>query len=154
MHVTAEFLAQVMVSLRNLHTYATVNSDHLENANGTQTLCNVVTYRGLCIGEGRFRILGGEGARFRIWGGGQGKTNFQQAHDVVRTSMRRKDIASTSFRRHVPTRFLRNQCQIITFLILKSDFIENSRIELRGIVLPAPSNQITFIIILPFNLVH
>ena len=48
------------------------------------------------------------------------------------------------------------QCQIITFLILKSDIIENSRIELRGIVLPVPSNQIkvSFIIILPFNLVH
>ena len=43
-----------------------------------------------------------------------------------------------SFRRHVPTRFLINQCQIFTFLILKSDIIENSRIELRGIVLPAP----------------
>ena len=56
----------------------------------------------------------------------------------------------------MPTRFLINQCQIITFLILKSDIIENSRIELRGIVLPVPSNQIkvTFIIILPFNLVH
>ena len=52
--------------------------------------------------------------------------------------------------------WLINQCQIITFLILKSDIIENSRIELKGIVLPAPSNQIkvTFIIILPFNLVH
>ena len=38
---------------------------------------------------------------------------------------------------------------------LKSD-IENSRIELRGLVLPISSNQIkvTFIIILPFNLVH
>ena len=62
----------------------------------------------------------------------------------------------TSSRRHVPTRFLINQCQIITFLILKSDIIENSRIELRGIVLTVPSNQIkaTFIIILPFNLVH
>ena len=71
------------------------------------------------------------------------------------TSMGRNDIASTSFRGHVPTRFLINQCQIITFLILKSDIIENSRIELRGIVLPVPSNQIkvTFIIILPFNLV-
>ena len=59
----------------------------------------------------------------------------------------------TSFWRHVPTRFLINQCQIHTFLILKSDIIENSRIELRGIV---PSNQIKviFIIILPFNLVH
>ena len=70
--------------------------------------------------------------------------------------MRRRYVASTSFRRHVPTRFVINQCQIITFLILKSDIIENSRIELRGIVLPVPSNQIkvAFIIILPFNLVH
>ena len=66
--------------------------------------------------------------------------------------MRRNDVASMSFRRHVPTRFLvPNQCQIITFLILKSDYIENSRIELKGIVLPVPSNQIkvTCIIILP-----
>ena len=80
----------------------------------------------------------------------------QQAQDVVMTSMRRNDVASTSFRHHVPTRFLINQCQIITFLILKSDIIENSGIEFRGIVLPVPSNQIkvTFIIILPFNLVH
>ena len=53
----------------------------------------------------------------------------------------------------MPTRFLINQCQIITVLILKSD---NSRIELRGIVLTVPSNQIkvTFIYILPFNLVY
>ena len=64
-----------------------------------------------------------------------GGGNSQQAHDVVMTSMRRNDVASTSFRRHVPTRFLINQCQTITFLILKYD-IENSRIELRGIVLP------------------
>ena len=35
--------------------------------------------------------------------------------------MRRNDVTSTSFRRHVPTRFLINQCQIITFFILKSD---------------------------------
>ena len=71
-------------------------------------------------------------------------------------SMRRNDIASMSFRHPVATRFLLNQCQVITFLILKSDIIENSRIELRGIVLPVPSNQIkvAFIIILPFNLVH
>ena len=41
-----------------------------------------------------------------------------------------------SFRRHMPTRFLINQCQIITFLILKSDIIENLRLELKGIVLP------------------
>ena len=36
------------------------------------------------------------------------------------TSMRRNDVASTSFRRHVPNRFLINQCQIIAFLILKA----------------------------------
>ena len=99
-------------------------------------------------------IGGGQGLEY--WRGGKGGPNSQQAHDVVMTSMRRNDVTSTSFRRHVPTRFLINQCQTITFLILKSDIIENSRIELRGIVLPAPSNQIkvTFIIILPFNLVH
>ena len=65
-----------------------------------------------------------------------GGANSQQAHDVVMTSMRRNDVASTSFRRLVPIRFLINQCQIITFRILKYDIIENSRIELRGIVLP------------------
>ena len=82
--------------------------------------------------------------------------NSQQAHDIATVPMRHKDVASTSFRLHVPTRFSINQCQTITFLILKSDIIANSRIELRGIVLPAPSNRIkvTFIIILPFNLVH
>ena len=56
--------------------------------------------------------------------------------------MRRNDIASTSFRRAVPTRFLINQCQIITVLILKSDIIEDSRIELSfEIVLTVPSYQ-------------
>ena len=72
------------------------------------------------------------------------------------TSIRRNDVASTSFRRHVPTRFLISPCQITIFLILKSDIIENSRIELRGIVLPVPSNliNVAFIIILPFNLVY
>ena len=35
-----------------------------------------------------------------------------------------------------------NQCQIITFLILKSDNKVNSIIELKGIVLQVPSNQI------------
>ena len=89
-----------------------------------------------------------------VWG--KRGPNSQQAHDVVMTSMRNTDVASTSFLRHVPTRCLMIQCQIITFLILKSDIIENSRIELRGIVLPVPSNQIkvAFIVILPFNLVH
>ena len=78
----------------------------------------------------------------RILGGSKGEANSQQAHDIVLTSMRRNDFASTSFRRHVPTRFLINHCQIITFLILKSYIIENSRIELKRIVLPVPSNQI------------
>ena len=52
----------------------------------------------------------------------------------------------------MPTRFLINQCQIITFLILKSDNIENSRTELKGIVFPVPTNQIkkTSFIILPY----
>ena len=83
---------------------------------------------------------------FRYWGGGgrgRGGGQIPSRH-------------MTSSRRHVPTKFLINQCQIITFLILKSAIIENSRIELRGIVLTVPSNQIkaTFIIILSFNLVH
>ena len=95
-------------------------------------------------------------AKVLILGGGQGGAYSLQAHDVVTRSMRRNDVASTLFRRHVPTRFIINQCQIITVLILKSNIIENSRIEFRGIVLTVPSNQIkvTFIIILPFNLVH
>ena len=59
------------------------------------------------------------GARLRILGGGGGGgANSQQAHDIPNAgTMRRNDVASTSFRRHVPTRFLINQCQIITFLI-------------------------------------
>ena len=96
------------------------------------------------IGVGRFRILGGQGIEY--WEA-KGWPNSQQAHDVVTRWMQCNDVASTPFRRHVPTRSLINQCQIITFLILKSE-IENSRIELRGIVLPVPSNQIkaTFIV--------
>ena len=92
------------------------------------------------IGVGRFRILwGGGGQGLEYWGGGgNGGPNSQQSHYVVLMSMRHNDVASTSFRRHVPTRFLINQCQIITFFILKSDNIENSR-ELKGIVLQVPS---------------
>ena len=85
-------------------------------------------------------------------GGARGGANSQQARDVKTTSMRRNDVASMSFRRHVPTRFLTNQFQIITFLILKSDTIENSRIELRGIVLTVPSNQIKVTVIYYFIL--
>ena len=89
-------------------------------------------------------------------GGQGGGTNSQQAFDVVLTSMRRNDVTLMSFRRHVSTRFLINQCQIIAFLIIKSDNIANSRIDLKGIILQVPSDQIkvTFIIILYFNLVH
>ena len=83
-------------------------------------------------------IGGGQGLEYR---GARG-ANSQQAHDVELTSMRRNDVASTSFRRHAPTMFTINQCQIITFLILKFDDKESSRIELKGIVLPVPSNQI------------
>ena len=81
----------------------------------------------IIIGVGGFRILGGGGGKVKNIG--EAKGGSQQAHDVVTTSMRRNDVASTtSFRRHVPTRFLINQSQIITFLIFKSDIIENSRI--------------------------
>ena len=68
------------------------------------------SYYATVIGVGRLRILGGGG------GGEARGPNSQQAHDVVTTSMRYNDVASTSFQRHVPTRFLINQCQIITFL--------------------------------------
>ena len=81
-------------------------------------------------------IGGAKVYNFFFLGGGAGGPNFQQAHDVVSTSMRRNDVASTSFRRRVPTMFLINQCQMITFLILKYDIIENARIELTGIVVP------------------
>ena len=70
------------------------------------------------IGVGRSRILRGQGLEYWGGGGGQGEGKSPSRH-------------MTSFRRHVPTRFLINQCQITTFLILKSDIIENSRIELR-----------------------
>ena len=45
---------------------------------------------------------------------------------------------------------------MIAFLILKYDNIESSRIDLKGFILQVPLNQIkvTFIIILPSNLVH
>ena len=71
--------------------------------------------------------------RFRILGGQGLEYSTSCAHKV--------------FNKSVPN---------VTFLILKSDIIENSRIELRRIVLPVPSSQIKviFIIILPFNLVH
>ena len=54
------------------------------------------------------------------------------------TSYYRRCDVTTSHRRHFdvmcPLGFVIKQCQISTFLILKSDNIENSRIELTGIV--------------------
>ena len=70
---------------------------------------NFIDHSSHCI----FNTIGVE--RFRILGG----PHSQQAHDVVLTSMGRNDVASTSVRCHVPTRFLIYQCQIITFLNLK-----------------------------------
>ena len=87
----------------------------------------------------------GGGQGLESWGP-RGGANSQQARDIVLTSTRRNDVASTSFRHHVPTWFLIHHCQIITFLILKSYMIENSRIELKRIVLPVPSNQIKVVI--------
>ena len=46
---------------------------------------------------------GGGQRRFRILVGGP---NSQQAHDVILTSIGCNDVVSTSFRGHVPTRFL------------------------------------------------
>ena len=63
---------------------------------------------------------GGEGGQGLEYWGAKGGANSQQAHDVVMTSMRRNDVASTSLPRHVPNKILINQCQIIAFLILKA----------------------------------
>ena len=54
----------------------------------------------------------------------------------------------------MPIRFLINQCQIITFLILKSDNIENSRIELKGIVLQVRSNLKLHLLLFYFSTWH
>ena len=83
-----------------------------KNKNGSVASPEIISFH---TGVGRFRILGGQALEY--WGGAKGGPNSQQAHDVVMTSTRRNDVASTSFRRHVPPRFLINQCQIITFLI-------------------------------------
>ena len=110
-------------------------SEH-KTSEGRRTHVDATSSRTFTIGVGRFRILGGQDLEY--WGA-KGGQNSHLAHDVELTSMRCDDVASTSFRRHVPTRFLINQCQIITFLILKFDNIKNSRIELKGIVFPVPS---------------
>ena len=108
---------------------------YLQNNSDCIIVINVILY----IGIGRFRILGGRGGGgqgLEYWGGWRargGGANSQQAHDVVTTSMRRNDVTLTSFQRHVPIRFVINQCQIITFFILKYGIIDN---------LPVPSNQI------------
>ena len=86
--------------------------------------------------------MGGQGLEY--WRGGLRGTrgaNSQHAHDVVATSMRRNNVASTSFRRHVPTRFLINQCQIITFLILKFNRKFKDRIERNSFASTFKSDQ-------------
>ena len=97
----------------------------------------------LVISVGRFKILGGggggggkaAGARFRILGGGPRGGNFNVMCPPL------------GFNKSVPNNYISH---------LNSDDIENSRIELKGIVLPVPSNQIkvTFILFYPSNLVH
>ena len=81
----------------------------------------------------RFRILRARGP------------NSQQAHDVVTTSMRRNDVVSTSFRRHVPTRFFNNSVPNNYISHLKIWYYRKFKNELKGIVLPVPSNQISYI---------
>ena len=73
---------------------------------------NIIFVTHCNIGVGRFRILGGQ--RLEHWEA-KGRPNSQQAHDVVTTWMRRNDVTSTSFRRHVPTKILINQTQITAF---------------------------------------
>ena len=75
------------------------------------------------------------------WGGRQGLESCGSGKGGQIPSRHMTSSRRRMRRRYVPTRFLINQCPINTFLILKSD-IENSRIEMRGIVLPVPSNQI------------
>ena len=61
-----------------------------------------------CDNIGGVRILGGDlGLEYK---GGPRGGQIASRHDVVLTSVRRNDVASTSFRRHVPSRFLINQC--------------------------------------------
>ena len=50
------------------------------------------------IGVGRFRILGEGGQGLEYWGAKGGGGKFPAG------TWRRNDVASTSFRRHVPTR--------------------------------------------------
>ena len=72
------------------------------------------------------------------------------------TSYWRRCDVTMSHRRPVPTRFFHKSVPNNYTSHLKSDNIENSRIELKGIVLQVPSDQIkvSFLIILPFNLVQ
>ena len=59
-------------------------------------------------------------------GGGQGLEYWgAKGGQILSRHMTSYGVDATSFRRHVPNRFLINQCQIITFLILKYDIIEN-----------------------------
>ena len=80
--------------------------------------------------------IGGEGGRFRILGGGGGGARGP-AFSCLET-------ARLELPPHPPAPppdhlCQKNQCQIIKFLILKTDNIAKSRTELKGILLPIPS---------------
>ena len=69
------------VSLHLKRPFVEVHGQAFTCMQSDQCLDSKHTY--MCIGVGRFRILGGP--RFRILGG-QGGPNSQQAHDVISTS--------------------------------------------------------------------
>ena len=73
---------------------------------------------------GRFRILGGQGSKYR---GGRGGGKLFGSCKLIRASPPPPD----------PSR-----CQIITFLTLKTDNIAKLRIELKSILLEILSNKI------------
>ena len=70
--------------------------------------------------------------------------------------MRRNDVASTSFRHHVPTRFFYTSLPNNYISHLKILYYRKfkNRIDKNNFASSFKSNSATFIIILPFNLVH
>ena len=92
-----------------------------------------------------YNIGGGGKQGLEYWGGGGGGKVWNIGGgwrgEFPAGTWRRTDVDATQRRRidvMCPLGFFINQCQIITFLILKTGNIENLRIELKGIVLPVP----------------
>ena len=79
-----------------------------------------------CIGVGRFEYCGGQGSEYRGGGGGGGG---EQGGKLFAGCIL---IGAPAL----------HQCQIITFLTLKTDDIAKLRIELKSILLELPSNKI------------